>query len=89
MKDSPWKPVDVVAYVLIIVGALNWGLVGFFDFNLVAALFGEMSALSRIIYGLVGLAGIYGIVALPGMLRRWHGQIPTTEAVREREKMHV
>lgn len=89
MNDSSWKPVDVVAYVLIIVGALNWGLVGFFNFNLVAWLFGEMSTLSRIIYALVGLAGIYGIVALPGMRRRWHIRAPAEAAVREREHTGV
>ncbi|MDD6327492.1 MAG: DUF378 domain-containing protein [Eubacteriales bacterium] len=42
-----------------IIGAINWGLIGFFDFNLVSAVFGEASALSRIIYGLVGLTGLY------------------------------
>ncbi len=89
MKDSSWKPVDVVAYVLIIVGALNWGLIGFFNFNLVAWLFGEMSTISRIIYALVGLAGIYGIVALPGMVRRWYGRVPSETAARDREHMHV
>jgi uncharacterized membrane protein YuzA (DUF378 family) len=89
MSESPWKPVDVVAYVLIVVGALNWGLVGFFNFNLVAWLFGEMSTLSRIIYALVGLAGIYVIVALPGMPRRWRRRVPGETAVRERERMHV
>jgi uncharacterized membrane protein YuzA (DUF378 family) len=89
MRDLSWKPVDVVAYVLIIVGALNWGLIGFFNFNLVAWLFGEMSTISRIIYALVGLAGIYGIVALPGMLRRWYGRVPSETAVRDREHMHV
>ena len=89
MRDSPWKPVDVVAYVLIIIGALNWGLIGFFNFNLVAWLFGEMTTISRIIYALVGLAGIYGIVALPGMIRRWYGRVPSGTAVRDREHMHV
>ena len=44
--------------VLTIIGALNWGLVGFFDFNLVAFLFGSMSILSRIIYMLVGLSAL-------------------------------
>lgn len=89
MKDSPWKPVDVVAYILILVGALNWGLIGFFGFNLVAALFGEMTIASRIVYAIVGLAGVYGIVALPGMLRRWHVPVPAEERVRERERMHM
>jgi len=48
-----------IALILIIVGGLNWGLVGLFDFDLVAAIFGMMSALSRIVYILVGLSAIY------------------------------
>ncbi len=52
---------DWIALILIIVGGLNWGLVGAFSFNLVAAIFGDMSALSRIIYILVGLSAIYAI----------------------------
>jgi len=51
-----------LAFILVIVGAINWGLVGFFGFDLVAALFGEMSLLSRIVYGLVGIAGIYLLI---------------------------
>ena len=54
---------NVIALVLVIVGALNWGLVGAFGFDLVAALFGEMSALSRLVYVLVGLAGLYLVFA--------------------------
>jgi uncharacterized membrane protein YuzA (DUF378 family) len=45
--------------VLVVIGALNWALVGLFNFNLVAAIFGSMSAVSRIIYIIVGLAGLY------------------------------
>ncbi len=52
---------DWVAVILVIVGGLNWGLVGFFKFDLVAAIFGDMSTLSRIIYDLVGLAALYMI----------------------------
>lgn len=48
-----------VAFALVVIGALNWGLIGFFEFDLVGAIFGEMSALSRIIYDLVGLSGLY------------------------------
>ena len=48
----------VIAYILVIIGAINWGLVGFFGFDLVSAIFGEMSVLSRIVYGLVGISGI-------------------------------
>jgi hypothetical protein len=48
-----------VALVLLIVGGLNWGLIGAFNFDLVAALFGDMSMLSRAVYILVGLSAIY------------------------------
>lgn len=48
-----------IALVLVIVGGLNWGLVGAFNFDLVAAIFGVMSTLSRIVYILVGLAALY------------------------------
>ncbi len=50
---------DWVAYVLVIIGGLNWGLVGIFDFNLVTELFGDDSALSNIIFALVGLSALY------------------------------
>ena len=50
-----------IALVLMIVGSVNWGLVGIANLDLVATLFGEGSALSRIVYALVGLAGVYGI----------------------------
>ncbi|MBA2635558.1 MAG: DUF378 domain-containing protein, partial [Sphingomonas sp.] len=53
------RALNVITLVLLIVGGLNWGLVGLFDFNLVSALFGEMSMLSRIVYGLVGLSALY------------------------------
>lgn len=58
------KIIDKIALVLIIVGALNWGLIGIFNFNLVAAIFGDMTLISRIIYGLVGLSGLWGIKLL-------------------------
>jgi len=50
-----------VALVLTIIGAIVWGLIGIFDFNLVATIFGDNSMLSRIIYTLVGLAGLINI----------------------------
>ncbi len=59
------KIIRFLAILLIIVGALNWGLVGFFQYNLVSDLFGgESSMISRIIFGLVGLAGLYSITFL-------------------------
>ena len=60
-----------LALVLVIIGALNWLLVGLFRFDLVAAIFGGPAAiLSRVVYTLVGLAGIYAISLLFGDLRR-------------------
>ena len=51
--------IDKIALVLAIIGALNWGLIGFFNFNLVAWIFGSGGWLSRIIYALVGICGLY------------------------------
>lgn len=53
------KALDYTALTISIIGAINWGLIGFFNFNLVSFLFGNMSWLSRIIYALVGLCGLY------------------------------
>jgi uncharacterized protein len=60
---------DWIALVLVIIGAINWGLVGLFSFDLVAAIFGSLSIISRIIYDLVGLSGIYLIFVI-GMFQR-------------------
>ncbi|MBQ9659498.1 MAG: DUF378 domain-containing protein [Clostridia bacterium] len=58
------KIIDKIALVLIIIGAVNWGLIGLFKFDLVATLFGQMSVLSRIVYTLVGISGLWGIKLL-------------------------
>lgn len=55
------KTIDTIALILIIIGAINWGLIGFFKFNLVDTIFGELSVISRIIYALVGISGLWGI----------------------------
>ncbi|NEZ47452.1 DUF378 domain-containing protein [Clostridium niameyense] len=55
------KTLDIIALVLVVIGAINWGLIGFFRFDLIAALFGNLSAFSRVIYALVGIAGLYAI----------------------------
>ncbi|TFG35161.1 MAG: DUF378 domain-containing protein [Parcubacteria group bacterium] len=55
--------IKTLALVLVIVGGLNWGLVGIFNFDLVAAIFGAMSMLSRIVYALVGLSAVYLAIA--------------------------
>jgi hypothetical protein len=63
-----------LATVLVIIGALNWGLVGLFNFNLVAALFGRFEWLTRTIYVLVGLAGLYEIYFARVLSHESHGQ---------------
>lgn len=55
------KVIDTIALILIIIGAINWGLVGIFNFNLVEAIFGGLSVITRIIYILVGISGLWGI----------------------------
>lgn len=56
---SKLTALDWVAVVLLVIGGLNWGLVGLFSFDLVAAIFGDMSILSKIIYTVVGLSAVY------------------------------
>lgn len=58
------KIIDKTALALIIIGAINWGLIGLFSFDLVATLFGDMSILSRIVYSLVGISGLWGLKLL-------------------------
>ena len=58
------KVIDTIALILVIIGAINWGLVGIFNFNLVDAIFGAMSVISRIIYILVGISGLWSIKLL-------------------------
>lgn len=55
------KVINTIVLVLIIVGALNWGLIALFDFDLVAWAFGTMTMLTRLVYGLVGIAGLWAI----------------------------
>lgn len=55
------KILDYTALVLTIIGAVNWGLIAFFQFDLVAFLFGSMTVFSRIVYAIIGICGIYMI----------------------------
>ena len=75
------KLLDVLVTVLLVVGAINWGLVGLAQFDLVAAIFGmrfgETSPLSSVVYALVGLAGLYHAVAFKGLPRRWQTSMAT------------
>jgi len=62
MRMKKLNALDWIALILIIVGGLNWGLVGAFNFDLVAVIFGSMSAIARIVYILVGLSALYTLL---------------------------
>ncbi|HHU72580.1 MAG TPA: DUF378 domain-containing protein [Clostridiales bacterium] len=55
------KTIDYIALILVIIGAINWGLIGFLRLDLVRLIFGDMTMLSRIVYSLVGIAGLYSL----------------------------
>jgi uncharacterized protein len=69
------KVLDIIVTAFLVIGALNWGLVGFFGFNLVGAIFGETTALTRVVYAVVGLCGLYEAfnftVGYDAMHHRW------------------
>lgn len=65
------KTLDVIFAVLLVIGGLNWGLVGALNFDLVATIFGDMSVLSRIVYILVGVAALYQAIQWKAIQRRW------------------
>lgn len=75
------KVLDIVVTVLLVIGALNWGIVGFFGYNVVAAIFGEATAITRVIYAVVGLSGLYEAfnftLGYESMHHRWC-DIPST-----------
>jgi hypothetical protein len=68
---------DYVAWVLIVVGGLNWGLVGAFKYNLVDKIFGVGSGISRVVYVLVGLAAVYSVMAVVAKLGKGGSATPT------------
>lgn len=55
------KTLDYIALILVVIGAINWGLIGFFSFDLVRMIFGDMTLVSRIVYSLVGVSGLYAL----------------------------
>lgn len=55
------KTLDYIALTLVIIGAINWGLIGFLGFDLIRVIFGDMTMVSRIIYAIVGIAGLYAL----------------------------
>lgn len=67
LSKSRLSTIDWIAMALIIIGGVNWGLVGLFNLDLVATIFGEMSSISRIVYSLVGLSAVWMIFACTKM----------------------
>ena len=65
------KSMDVVVAVLLVVGGLNWGLVGLLNFNLVATLLGDATMLSNLVYTIVGLCALYQVIQWKAIQRRW------------------
>jgi uncharacterized membrane protein YuzA (DUF378 family) len=69
------KKLDILAAVLVAIGGLNWGLVAIAKFDLVAAVvgldFGQTNAVSRVVYGLVGLSAVYQVAQQQAIRRRW------------------
>jgi uncharacterized protein len=78
------RKLDVLAAALVVVGGLNWGFVAVAEFDLVATLvgleFGETNAVSRVVYGLVGLAAVYQIAQQSAIRRRWSREPSLTTA---------
>lgn len=70
VQKMKMNAVDKVAYLLLVVGGLNWGLVGVFEWNLVTKLFGVDSGLTRVVYALVGVAAVYGLYSIVSMLAK-------------------
>lgn len=69
------KALDIIAAVLLVVGGLNWGLWGLFEFDLVAAVFGGNTAmLAKVVYTLVGLSAVYQAASVKAIQKRWHVQ---------------
>jgi uncharacterized membrane protein YuzA (DUF378 family) len=70
-RSSKMKTLDILMAALLIVGGLNWGLVGLLNFDLVATILGSMTMLSRIIYAVVGVSAVYMAVMMTSIQRRW------------------
>jgi len=63
-----WSVLDKIGFTLLVIGGLNWGLVGFFKYNLVDKIFGAGSTGARVVYAIVGLAGLWGVWFIANMM---------------------
>jgi hypothetical protein len=65
------KTLDTLVAILLVIGGLNWGLVGLFSFDLVKTILGDMTFLSRVVYILVGLSALYQVLLWKAIQKRW------------------
>ena len=65
------KTLDTILAVLLVIGGLNWGLVGLFSFDLVKTILGDMTLLSRVVYMLVGVSAVYQALQWKAIQKRW------------------
>ena len=81
--EKGMRTLDIIVAILMIIGGLNWGFVGFFNFNVIASIFGEASAVTRLIYALVGLGALYELFELTFGLKstqhRWCETLATVK----------
>jgi len=71
LKEFEMKTFDVLVAILLVIGGLNWGLVGLFSFDLVASILGDMTLLSRLIYIVVGVSAVYQGLQWKAIQKRW------------------
>jgi uncharacterized protein len=82
------RTLEMVSYVLLIIGGINWGLIGLFQYNLVAGIFGDATALARAIYILVGASAVFQafVSKRPGNRRAFSGPVRTPDFSRDRDR---
>ncbi|MHC4431218.1 MAG: DUF378 domain-containing protein [Planctomycetota bacterium] len=71
MENLGWKSLDVIAYMLLMIGAVSWGWIAFFGFDPVAMIFGNMTKASKFVYSLFAMAAFYDMLSMPFIFRRW------------------
>lgn len=76
LTDGMCKSIDVISYVLMLLGAFAWGVVGFIGFDVAATILGAMAVPLRLLCGLVGIAALYDVLSLPWIVRRWEIHLP-------------
>jgi uncharacterized membrane protein YuzA (DUF378 family) len=79
-RETDWalSALDWIAVIILIIGGLNWGCVGLFNFNVIGAIFGDMTVFTRFLYIIVGLAGLWSIIGLGAHVHQHRFETPQT-----------